>query len=290
MNTLTANSLKDLLKDHPELIIIDTRLKQDFECVRIPGSASNCVFEIDFDDRMQTIAPDKSQAVCVYGAAADSSESKMAAEKLQRAGYQQIYELETGLSSWKASGFETEGFGGQSPEGPSPLEGERSIDIEQSHLEWTGRNLSNKHWGTLKFKSGVLRFRNNVLVEGQMVIDMHSIANLNLEANQGKHILEDHLKSHDFFDVTHFPEATLTLKEAQPVADAKSGSPNLNITGTLTMKGITDELTFAATTGVNAEGQWIAQAHFDFDRTRWNVIYGSGKFFRNLGMQLKVVA
>jgi hypothetical protein len=27
-------------------------------------------------------------------------------------------------------------------------------------------------------------------------------------------------------------------------------------------------------------------AHFDFDRTRWNVIYGSSRFFEHLGMHL----
>ena len=30
----------------------------------------------------------------------------------------------------------------------------------------------------------------------------------------------------------------------------------------------------------------IAEAHFDIDRTRWNVIYGSTRFFEHIGMHL----
>jgi rhodanese-related sulfurtransferase len=30
----------------------------------------------------------------------------------------------------------------------------------------------------------------------------------------------------------------------------------------------------------------VSEAHFDIDRTRWNVIYGSTRFFENLGMHL----
>ena len=50
---------------------------------------------------------------------------------------------------------------------------------------------------------------------------------------------------------------------------------------------------------MDAEGRFVAQAHFDFDRTLWNVVYGSGRLFEKLGMhlvndlislQLKIVA
>ena len=30
----------------------------------------------------------------------------------------------------------------------------------------------------------------------------------------------------------------------------------------------------------------VAEANFDIDRTRWNIVYGSGKFFEKLGMHL----
>jgi hypothetical protein len=33
-----------------------------------------------------------------------------------------------------------------------------------------------------------------------------------------------------------------------------------------------------------ADGGFAAEAHFDIDRTRWGVIYGSARFFKRLGM------
>ncbi|MDX2479661.1 MAG: hypothetical protein QNK24_04915 [Desulfuromusa sp.] len=34
------------------------------------------------------------------------------------------------------------------------------------------------------------------------------------------------------------------------------------------------------------DGKVAAEVHFDFDRTRWGVIYGSTKFFKHLGIHL----
>jgi hypothetical protein len=32
------------------------------------------------------------------------------------------------------------------------------------------------------------------------------------------------------------------------------------------------------------DGVFVLEAHFDIDRTRWHVIYGSTRFFEHLGM------
>ena len=166
-------------------------------------------------------------------------------------------------------------------------------------IEWTGRNLGNKHWGTLKFKNGSVQLKEGSLVGGRLVIDMNSITDLNLEDGQLRRVLEDHLKSDDFFDVARYPEAVVELVDIAPITVTTTGLPNQSVAVNLTMKRITDTLSFHATEHVAAEGRWIAQANFDFDRTKWNVIYGSGRFFRNLGMhlvndlvslQLKIVA
>jgi hypothetical protein len=41
-----------------------------------------------------------------------------------------------------------------------------------------------------------------------------------------------------------------------------------------------------ATVGKTAEGGLAIEAHFDMDRTRWGIIYGSARFFEYLGMHL----
>ena len=41
-----------------------------------------------------------------------------------------------------------------------------------------------------------------------------------------------------------------------------------------------------ATITKTPENGLAAEAHFDIDRTRWGVIYGSARFFEYLGMHL----
>jgi len=62
--------------------------------------------------------------------------------------------------------------------------------------------------------------------------------------------------------------------------------PDLEIMGDLTLKGISGPLTFCAAAGVTPDGRAAAQAVLSFDRTRWNVLYGSGRYFQGLGMHL----
>jgi len=62
--------------------------------------------------------------------------------------------------------------------------------------------------------------------------------------------------------------------------------PDLEIMGDLTLKGISGPLTFCAAAGVTPDGKAAAQAVLSFDRTRWNVLYGSGRYFQGLGMHL----
>ena len=54
----------------------------------------------------------------------------------------------------------------------------------------------------------------------------------------------------------------------------------------MTLRGITAEIGFDATVSPVTDGVLIARAHFDLDRTRWNIIYGSARFFEHLGMHL----
>ncbi len=39
---------------------------------------------------------------------------------------------------------------------------------------------------------------------------------------------------------------------------------------------------FTAAAGLTAEGKPAAQAAFSIDRTRWGILYGSGRFFKRL--------
>jgi polyisoprenoid-binding protein YceI len=98
-------------------------------------------------------------------------------------------------------------------------------------------------------------------------------------------VLVDHLMSDDFFDVDLYPEARFVIMATERVAGTP-GAPNLAVRGELTLKGVSRALEFVASAGLTAEGKAAAQAAFAIDRTEWNVLYGSGKYFSHLSGHL----
>ena len=99
-------------------------------------------------------------------------------------------------------------------------------------------------------------------------------------------MLIDHLASDDFFDSARFPEARYVIREGRFGPEATPGAAELAVHGDLTLKDVTAPLAFAAAAGVAPDGTVGAQATVAFDRTLWNVQYGSGRLFRRLAGHL----
>lgn len=274
-----------LRESHPP-VLLDVRLEDDFMASHLPGAASNCVFEIAFLSRMSGIAPDKSAGICVYGASAGSHESRMAAEKLVRAGYKNVIELRDGISGWKAAGFMVESKENSGSEAAVQPDGRLEIDLGESRVEWLGRNLLNKHWGRIGLKSGWLDFDDGQLRGGELSIDMKTLSCDDLAGNPLHDVLIAHLQSDDFFDVDVNPEARVKIVAASTIEGARPGACNLRVRADLTLKGITNPVEFVASAGITADGKAAAQASFAIDRTKWNVLYGSGRFFERLAGHL----
>ena len=102
---------------------------------------------------------------------------------------------------------------------------------------------------------------------------MNSIAVTDLQAGKGKEKLEGHLKADDFFGVDKFGTSTLEFKKI-----AAKGSDIYTVTADLTIKGKTQSVTFDLTLG-----NGTARTAFKVDRTKYDIKYGSGSFFDNLG-------
>ena len=274
-----------LSESHPP-IILDVRLADDHAAEHLPRAMNNCVFEVAFLERMTGLVPDKSAAVCVYGSSASSFESRMAAEKLARAGYKNVIELREGIAGWKAAGLGVESKGMSGSEATVQPDGRLDIDLAESRIEWLGRNLLNKHSGRIGLKCGWLEFARGQLCGGEFVIDMKTISCDDLAGNPLHDILIAHLQSDDFFDVDLHPEARVKIISASPIEGARPGSCNLRVRAELTLKGITKPVEFTASAGITGEGKAAAQASFAIDRTEWNVLYGSGTFFERLAGHL----
>jgi polyisoprenoid-binding protein YceI len=149
----------------------------------------------------------------------------------------------------------------------------KAINASASMLDWKGYKVTGSHTGTMKIKSGTLDFAADKLTGGNFEIDMTSLAVTDLQG-QGAERLAGHLKADDFFGTAKFPTAKLAIKKA--ISRGKVGE--YKIVADLTIKGITKEIKFDANVAAGA-----ATAAITIDRTDFDVRYGSGSFFDNLG-------
>jgi polyisoprenoid-binding protein YceI len=148
----------------------------------------------------------------------------------------------------------------------------KKVDASKTAISWVGKKVTGQHNGTVNLKSGTLVFKGKKLAGGTFVVDMTSLTSTDLQGEyQGK--LNGHLKSEDFFGTEKFPNATLVFKKVAVKA------PNVyTVTGDLTIKGKTNPITFDLATTTNA-----AATSLKIDRTKYDIKYGSGSFFDNLG-------
>ncbi|MCH7613523.1 MAG: YceI family protein [Candidatus Marinimicrobia bacterium] len=157
-----------------------------------------------------------------------------------------------------------------------------TIDTQNSNLEWVGRKVTGTHNGTIQILKGTVRLKNDILMGGTFILDMTTIVNLDIESEEWSQKLVGHLKSDDFFSVASHPTATLEIAKAQFRRSKKATEANYEISGVLTIKGIAKDVSFPARIVRNEHG-YEATGKIDLDRTRWDIRYGSGKFFDNLG-------
>ncbi len=151
------------------------------------------------------------------------------------------------------------------------------VDAAQSQLTWKAYKVTGEHQGTVNLKSGNLQFENGMLKGGSFMIDMTSITDNDMSGKM-KAKLERHLKSPDFFDAANHPTASFVITRV-----ISRGTPgDYKIVGNLTIKNNTKEIKFLAK--VTEEGdKLISDADITVDRADFDVRYGSGSFFDNLG-------
>lgn len=148
----------------------------------------------------------------------------------------------------------------------------KKIDLTKSKITWTGKKITGEHQGTIDFKEGYLIMKDNMITGGRFVADMTTLNNTD-QTGKPKLNLEGHLKSDDFFGTQNFPTSTLVFKTIQ-----NKGNDNYTITADLTIKGVTKpakfDLTIKGDTGT---------AKLIVDRTKYDIKYGSGSYFEDLG-------
>lgn len=156
------------------------------------------------------------------------------------------------------------------------------LALSESTVKWTGKKLTGEHFGKINISEGSLFVDGDQLSGGSFTIDMNTITVEDLtDAAQNKD-LTDHLFSEDFFNVAQFNAANFEITGVEALAAADEAGNTHTISGNLTIKGITQGISFPAKVANNEAGI-NASAKFNIDRTLWDIKYKSGKFFPELG-------
>jgi polyisoprenoid-binding protein YceI len=163
-------------------------------------------------------------------------------------------------------------FGASATATNPPADEKVPVKTGESKVTWKAYKVTGSHTGTVALKEGALIFDEGTLTGGEFAVDMTTLVATDLEGEY-KEKLEGHLKSDDFFGVDENPTSSLVFNEVKA-----SGKNSYKVTGDLTIKGITKAITFDVSIYGNK-----ATATMKIDRVQYNVRYGSGSFFENLG-------
>ena len=148
----------------------------------------------------------------------------------------------------------------------------REVSTEKSTVTWKAYKVTGSHTGTVALQSGALVFDGSQLSGGEFTVDMTTLTSTDLEG-EWKDKLVGHLKSEDFFAVEKHNTSTLVFTQVKA-----TGKNSYRVTGDLTIKGITRPVTF----DLSVYGS-RATATMKVDRAQYDIRYGSGSFFDNLG-------
>ncbi|MCX6181610.1 MAG: YceI family protein [Bacteroidetes bacterium] len=142
------------------------------------------------------------------------------------------------------------------------------VETGASSLKWTGaKEVGKSHNGFIRIKEGWIGLsEQGKLINGNIIVDMTAIVNMDLKDEKSKGKLVDHLKSKDFFVVDSFPTAQFTIISAT----------DSTVTGDLTIKNTTNSVTFPYSMKMMGKADMVVESKkFSIDRMKWGVTYNA---------------
>ncbi|MEO9475319.1 MAG: YceI family protein [Cyclobacteriaceae bacterium] len=165
------------------------------------------------------------------------------------------------------------------------------ISINESVITWIGSKPTGQHDGTMDISGGYGIFYVDELVGGEVQIDISSLRVMDIADKEKNKKLTSHLLSSDFFDENSFPVGSFQITKITPYdstfqVDDKVEfpskfkpevassfvvqNPSHVISGSLTLRGKTNDITFPALV-TKTDSQTNIEAKFNIDRTRWDL-------------------
>jgi len=157
-----------------------------------------------------------------------------------------------------------------------------TVNTEKSRIDWVAAKKSDFHTGVFSLKSGEVQVDGGKLTGGKFVID---IANLKVTDAGGGDRLTGHLKSADFFDAAKFGEATYEITGVN-----YTSADNADISGNLTLKGVSVPIKLQAKIRNNNEKGFFAQAFLSIDKNLIGIAYGKGNVADDVQLAIHIFA
>lgn len=171
-----------------------------------------------------------------------------------------------------------------------------AVATANSSLRWEGYEglaIGNpEHFGLVPVESGEVLVKEGAIVGGKFTFNMAGLSVQDIPADSPKNNkLRTHLTNEDFFDTGKFPQGVFEI-----VSVAKGNADSLNVTGNLTLKGITKSITFPVMAKVEAGSISVSSKKFYINRKEWGVVYrtedslGDEMIRPEVGIELAIVA
>lgn len=155
-----------------------------------------------------------------------------------------------------------------------------TVDKSESTVTWKASKVTGEHWGYVPISDAKLDVTGGKIKGGSFEMDMVNLTVEDLTDPKSKGNLTNHLKSDDFFSVEKHNKSTFTITSAKT-----SNGTDYTISGNLTIKGITQPISFPAKTAVSGS-KLTATGAITFDRTKFDIKYRSGSYFEDLADKL----
>ena len=156
------------------------------------------------------------------------------------------------------------------------------LQPQLSTLGWEGKAVTHGHNGTMQFNAGELLVKGNAVVGGTAIVDMKTMKATDIKDAESHTKFVGHMSADDFFGVEKFPTSTFKIASVTPIKGAGKDADNATIAGDMTIKGVTQRISFPAKVGVK-DGMAAATGKMTIDRTKFGLKYGSKSFFDSLG-------
>ncbi|HXV26783.1 MAG TPA: YceI family protein [Candidatus Paceibacterota bacterium] len=168
-----------------------------------------------------------------------------------------------------------------------PADGDYLLDSDASSMTWRGRKpLINGYYdtGSVALSGGAVTIADGGVASGSIVVDMTTIAATDTgrgSADNFRSMLSRHLQSEDFFNVEEYPTGEFALTDL-----VQDGDGAWTLSGSLTVKGIANPVSFPVRVTNEGGVLSVTAENVELDRTKWDIRFGSGSFFENLGDNL----